>query len=155
MLGGTGSQIDAVSNQIVPINGHVRKMDAKAHLERLDVRPVGSRKRCAYLDRATHCINRARKLGQRRIASPIEYPAIERGNFLRNQGRSRGARWFSLPTSPTSRSSRRYHQPLSPSFDASWQSLPVQKLLPTSYVAFRPGKQVAPHAIRVAGRSHQ
>jgi hypothetical protein len=136
---------------------NVRPVLDSLSLERLDVRPVGSRKRFAYLDRATQCINRARKLGQRRIASPIEYPAIERGNFLRNQlsGRSRGARWFSLPTSPSSRSSRRYRQPLSPSFDASWQSLPVQKLLPTSYVAFRPGKQVAPHAIRVAGRSHQ
>ena len=43
------SQINAVPHQIVPINGHVRYVHAEAHLQRFDVRPVDSRKRCAYL----------------------------------------------------------------------------------------------------------
>ncbi len=60
------SQIDAVSDEIVAMNGHVREMDAKAHLQRFDVRPVDARQRCADLDRATQRIDRARELGQRR-----------------------------------------------------------------------------------------
>ena len=79
-------QIDAVSNEIVAMDGHVREMDAETHLQRFDVRPIGARKRYAYLDGAAQGIDRAWKLRQRRIAGPVEYPAVERGDLLRYQG---------------------------------------------------------------------
>ena len=42
--------------------------------------------RYTYFDGAAQCVDRAWKLSQRRIASPIEYPAVKRGDFVRYQG---------------------------------------------------------------------
>src|SRR5580693_945528 len=36
-------EIDAVSDEIVAVHRHVRKMEAKTHLQRCDVRPVDAR----------------------------------------------------------------------------------------------------------------
>ena len=72
--------------------------------------PIGARKRYADLDRAAQRVDRAWKLRQRRIAGPVEYPAVERGDLLRYEGltgrESRDSP--SPPTSPSSRSSRRF-----------------------------------------------
>jgi hypothetical protein len=68
------------------MHGHVREMESEAHLQRFDVRSIRARKRYPYLDSAVQSIDRAWKLRQRRIASPVEYPAVERGDFLRYQG---------------------------------------------------------------------
>ena len=78
----------------------IREMNAKSHPERFVGRPIGARQLDADLYGASQSVNRARKLRKRRIAGPVEDPAVERSDFFRDErfacGEPRNCPFFRL-----------------------------------------------------------
>jgi hypothetical protein len=78
-------KIHTVSNQILTLYYHVRKVKSEPHPERLHLGLAQTGERAPYLDCATHRVDGTRKFGECRIASGLEDAAVEQTHFIHDK----------------------------------------------------------------------
>jgi len=73
-------EIDAVADQVVAIDHHVGQMQSEAHGQWFVVSTLPQRQHLANADRAAQCVDRARELGQHRVAHRLEEASVALGD---------------------------------------------------------------------------